>query len=102
MQNAFDMKKVEADSQGRWRIFSKLGNGEATRPTLGYVGEIANVAYACLPVLDAAGAPVPDEGAEFVLAIHATNKSSRANDVALNALYTRVVNQVMLPRAQAR
>lgn len=99
MQNALDMKSVEAESHGRWRIFSKLGNGEATRDGLGYVGEIAHVAYACLPVVDAAGAPTPDAGAEFVLAIHSTNKSSRANDLALNALYRRIVQEVILPRA---
>lgn len=101
MQNALDLEKVEQESQGHWRIFSKLGNGEATRPNLGYVGEIANVAYACLPVLDAAGAPIPDEGAELVVAVHATNRSSRANDVALNTLYRRIVQEVMLPRARA-
>jgi hypothetical protein len=100
MQNAFDMKTVEAESHGRWRIFSKEGDGTATRPGLGNVSEAANVAYACVPVLDAQGEPVPDRGAEFVLGIHATAKSVRATDLALNALYTRIVKEVILPRAQ--
>jgi hypothetical protein len=49
-------------------------------------------------VLDDSGAPVPDQGAEFVLAIHHTSKSSAAGDTALNAIYRRVVQEVILQR----
>jgi hypothetical protein len=55
-----------------------------------------------MPVLDAQGQPIPNRGAEFVLAIHATAKSVRATDLALNGLYKRIVNEVLLPRAQPR
>jgi hypothetical protein len=40
------LKTVEADANGQWRIFSKLGNGYSTDR---YKGEIINNAYACLP-----------------------------------------------------
>ena len=40
------MTKVEEDSEGRFRIFSKLGAGYSSSD---YVGEILNNAYACLP-----------------------------------------------------
>jgi hypothetical protein len=44
------------------RVFSKLG--------LGTNGEFVNVAYACLPVLDSHGQPVPGWGRELVIAAH--------------------------------
>lgn len=100
LQNGIDMRSVEANSKGRWRMFSKLGYGEATRPGLGYVAELVHVAYACLPVLDSAGAPVPNQGAEMVLAVHQTHPNGMRGDEELNDLYGRIMQRVMLPRAQ--
>ena len=49
LQSALNMTQVQADAQGHWRIFSKLGAGYSTSRK---VGEIVNNAYACLPVLN--------------------------------------------------
>lgn len=57
---AHDMSYLEARSQGRWVTFSKLG--------LGSSGQFVNTGYACLPVLDPAGEPVPGWGREVVIA----------------------------------
>lgn len=62
LQSGHDFDYLEARSHGRWRIFSKLGNGSG--------GEFLNVGYACLPVLDPAGEPVADWGRELVIAAH--------------------------------
>jgi|GEM_PF-2386339 len=60
LQAAHDLSYLAARSQGRWRIFSKLG--------LGSQGQFVHVGYACWPVLDADGAPVPGKGREVVVA----------------------------------
>jgi hypothetical protein len=57
VQAGHDISYLDARSQGRWRIFSKLGFGD---------GDFVHAAYACLPVLDGAGAAT-DMGREFVI-----------------------------------
>jgi hypothetical protein len=59
-QSAHDMDYIESRSKGRWRIFSKLGNGSQ--------GQFLDVGYACLPVLDDELEPVPGWGRELVIA----------------------------------
>jgi hypothetical protein len=66
LQSALDMNRVQQESHGRFRIFSKSGAGFSTSRR---VGEILSSAYACLPVLDPAGQPVTDLGLEFLLHI---------------------------------
>lgn len=46
LQSALDMTEVQQQSNGQWRIFSKLGAGFSSSRL---VGEITNNAYACLP-----------------------------------------------------
>lgn len=53
-----DVDYLDARSHGRWRIFSKLGFGN---------GDFVNAAYACVPSVDAAGAPIPNAGKELVI-----------------------------------
>jgi hypothetical protein len=55
LQSGHDIDYLEKRSHGQWRIFSKLG--------LGTQGQFASVGYACLPVLDDQGMPVPGLGA---------------------------------------
>lgn len=62
VQSGHDIDYIEARSHGRYRIFSKLGNGTD--------GQMANVAYACFPVLDPEGEPVPGWGRELVISAH--------------------------------
>jgi hypothetical protein len=59
-QTGHDIDYIERRSQGRWRIFSKLG--------LGSSGQFLDVGYACLPVLDDQLQPVPGWGREMVIA----------------------------------
>lgn len=68
VQSALDVRKVEADAKGRWRIFSKVGYGVPDDQARRGNGELVEVSYACLPVLDAAGRPVPDQGRELFIA----------------------------------
>lgn len=62
MQSAHDWDYIERRSKGRWRVFSKLG--------LGTDGQFLDLAYACLPVIDDGGQPVPGWGRELVIAAH--------------------------------
>jgi len=90
VQQAFDVAAVERRSAGRWRVFGKLGYG----PSRG--GEFVHVAYACLPELDATGAPIPDRGKEFVIATHLPARGdATAADERLAALYRSVVGRVL-------
>lgn len=85
VQSALDMRKVEADSKGRWRIFSKVGYGVPDDPRRGN-GELVEVSYACLPVLDAAGEPIPDRGHEvFIAAMQGTGGAGPTEREALFA-----------------
>jgi hypothetical protein len=90
VQQAFDVAAMERRSAGRWRVFGKLGYG----PSRG--GEFVHVAYACLPELDASGAPIPDRGKEFVIATHLPARGdSAAADERLAALYRSVIGRVL-------
>lgn len=88
VQGAVDIARVEQASRGRWRIFGKLGNGPQ---------DLVETTYACLPVLDAAGRPVPDQGAEFV--ISARLGSGGANLKARDQLLESAFRQ-LVPRLQ--
>jgi hypothetical protein len=68
LQSALDMRTVEEDAKGQWRIYSKIGYGTPSDPQRG-TGEIVEVEYACLPKVDDAGRAVADAGHEFFLAI---------------------------------
>ena len=76
LQSAVNITQIEGDSQGKWRIFSKLGAGYSTSRLR---GEIITTAYACFPVLDSNGNSVPGEGFEFTL----TARGSVPNDGTL-------------------
>ena len=64
VQEAVDIKALDRESAGRWRIFSKLGLGFSRG------GEIVHTDYVCLPTFDNTGEPVPGQGAELVISIH--------------------------------
>jgi hypothetical protein len=89
LQSGHDPDYIEERSQGQWRIFSKLG--------LGTSGQFLNVGYACLPVLDPSGQPVPNWGREFVIAAHLpTGASSWAErDHMLARAYRGIVKRIV-------
>jgi len=70
------MNRVESESQGHWRIFSKVGDGYSSSRN---VGEAVLNGYACLPQLDGNGKAIPNAGVEFVISA----ESSVANDTTL-------------------
>lgn len=90
LQAGHDMDYLERRSHGRWRIFSKLGNGSE--------GQFVNVAYGCFPVLDDRDQPVPGWGRELVIAAHlpAGEGTWRTRDRTLarafRAILTRVID----------
>lgn len=49
VQSSLNISDVEIKSQGKWRIFSKLGCGYSSSRL---VGEIVNTANVCLPDLE--------------------------------------------------
>ncbi len=89
LQQAHDLDYIERRSHGRWRVFSKLG--------LGSGGQFLDVGYACLPVLDDAGNPVPDWGRELIIATHlpAGGASWAARDRMLARAYRAIVTRVV-------
>lgn len=87
VQSAVDIKKVESDAKGKWRIFSKLGAGYSSSRSK---GEIVTNAYACWPVLDSQGRPIPDEGVEFVISV----RGSVAQDSSLKKVEQAVAKTV--------
>lgn len=89
MQSAHDWSYIERRSQGRWRIFSKLG--------LGTDGQFVNVAYACLPVLDSNGRPIAGRGKELVIAAHlaAGGSDFAARDRLLARAFRAIVTRVV-------
>jgi hypothetical protein len=91
LQSAVDMARVEKESRGRWRIFSKLGGGYSTSR---FVGEIVTNAYACFPVLDESGNPVPDEGVEFFISCRGSVPKDIHLEAVDKAVHQSVVNIV--------
>lgn len=89
MQSAHDWDYIETRARGRWRVFSKLG--------LGTAGQFVNVAYACLPVLDARGEPVVGWGRELVIAAHLASGGAdyAARDRMLARAFRAIVVRVV-------
>ncbi len=86
-QAALPIATVETRSQGMWRMFGKLGFGD---------GQFVHVSYACLPTLDATGAPVPDVGKELIIAtrLAAGGANIAERDALLASHYRAIVSRV--------
>lgn len=89
LQSGHDIDYLEKRSHGQWRIFSKLG--------LGTQGQFASVGYACLPVLDDQGMPVPGWGREVVISAHLAlgGASWKERDRLLATHYRAIVKKVV-------
>lgn len=83
IQSSLNMTTVEEKSQGKFRIFSKLGAGYSSSRSR---GEIISSGHACLPVLDRNGNPVSNEGMELTISA----KGSIPGDVTLKAAEQQV------------
>ena len=65
VQGGFNASAIEQRSRGTWRVVSKEGSGYSM---IRFAGEVLINSYACLPVVDDGGNPVPDAGGvEFVV-----------------------------------
>jgi len=89
LQAGHDIGYLDARSAGQWRIFSKLG--------LGTKGQFVHVGYACFPVIDPLGKPVPGWGREFVIAAHLSSggASWAERDRLLAKAYRTVVPRII-------
>ncbi len=89
LQVGHDIDYIEDRSHGRWRIFSKLGNGSD--------GQLLDVGYACFPVLDDEDQPVPGWGREFVIASHLPTGGStwKERDRMLATYYRAIVKRIV-------
>lgn len=89
LQVGHDIDYIEERSHGRWRIFSKLGNGTD--------GQLLDVGYACFPVLDPADQPVPGWGRELVIATHLPTGGAtwKERDRMLATYYRAIVKRVV-------
>lgn len=88
VQSAVDVAMVQSQSRGKFRIFSKLGFGD---------GKYVENQYACFPVLDATGKPVPDAGKEMFLSVRLESggASERERDALLAKHVKAIVSRVM-------
>jgi hypothetical protein len=89
LQTGHDIDYLEARSHGQWTLFSKLG--------LGSSGQFLDVGYACFPVLDPDGDPVPGWGRELVLATHLASGGAtwKERDRLLATAYRAIVSRVI-------
>jgi hypothetical protein len=88
LQTGHDIDYLEARSHGRFRIFSKLG--------LGTGGQFLNVGYACFPVLDPVGDPVPGWGRELVIsAALDTTGTWKQTDRELATAFRGIIKRVI-------
>jgi hypothetical protein len=91
VQSAVDIDKIEAESKGQWRIFSKMGCGYSSSRN---VGEIVTNGYACFPVFDDAGNAVVDAGLEFVWSARGSVSYDYALDKAEASVHQAIVEGV--------
>ena len=86
LQQAVDIEQIENNTQGQWRIFSKLGLGFSRG------GEIVHTDYACLPVFDQSGQPIVDQGVEMIISIHLpVHKQYVQGDRILADIYSGII-----------
>jgi hypothetical protein len=79
VQSALNMTDIDSQSDGGWRILSKLGAGYSSSRSR---GEIVTTAYACLPV--------HGEGLEFTISV----RGSVPYDSSLKQVEVKVANAV--------
>ena len=90
VQEAVNIGEVDQQTQGQWRIFSKLGLGFSRG------GEFVHTDYACLPVFNDKGEPELDAGAEVVISVHLpANKDYVQGDRRLAGIYRDLIQGVL-------
>jgi hypothetical protein len=89
LQTGFDIDYLEARSHGRFRVYSKLG--------LGSSGQFLDTGYACFPVLDDEGEPVPGWGREFVISamLDSGGANWKERDRVLATAYRTIVKRII-------
>lgn len=89
LQTGHDIDYLEARSHGRFRVYSKLGLGSA--------GQFLDTGYACFPVLDDEGEPVPGWGREFLISAQLETGGStwKQRDRILATAYRTIVKRII-------
>ncbi len=89
LQMGHDIEYIEERSHGQWTLFSKLG--------LGTQGQFLDVGYACFPVLDDQGQPVPGWGRELVISAHLPSggASWKERDRLLAKAYRAIITRIV-------
>lgn len=89
LQSGHDIDYLAARSDGRFRVFSKLG--------LGTSGQFADVGYACFPMLDSAHHPVVGAGRELILSteLASLGASWKERDRLLATAYRAILERVI-------
>lgn len=85
VQSALDIEQIDRNSKGRWRLYSKLGDG----PHAG-LSDIQLNAYACLPNLND-----QSESREFVLSARGAWPTQQQTDTNLQKAIAGIVQAVM-------
>jgi hypothetical protein len=89
LQTGHDIDYLEARSHGRFRVYSKLGLGSA--------GQFLDTGYACFPVLDDEGEPVPGWGREFLISAQLETGGStwKQRDRILATAFRAIVKRII-------
>mmetsp|Transcript_1738 Transcript_1738/g.3111 ORF Transcript_1738/g.3111 Transcript_1738/m.3111 type:complete len:275 (-) Transcript_1738:164-988(-) len=91
VQSALNISAVQQQSNGNWRIFSKLGAGFSSSRM---VGEITNNAYACLPMYDSDGNVETNAGFEFTISVRGSVAMDTSLTKAEDVVHSAVVQTV--------
>lgn len=94
-QEAVNISMIDDNTQGQWRIFSKLGLGFSRG------GEIVHTDYACLPVFNEEGETIVDQGLELVISVHfPTQEDYAGKDQQLAELYKALFQGLLSKQIQ--
>ena len=91
LQSSVDINKIDEISDGKWRVFSKLGAGYSSSRQ---VGEIVSNTYACLPTSTETGST---DGTEFSITIRGSivkDSSLKLVEQQVKDAYDQVINLI--------
>jgi hypothetical protein len=94
LQSSVDINKIDEISDGKWRVFSKLGAGYSSSRQ---VGEIVSNAYACLPTSTETAETRSTDGTEFSITIRGSivkDSSLKLVEQQVKDAYDQVINLI--------
>ena len=89
LQSAVDINAINQNTQGQWRIFSKLGFGYSRG------GEVVHTDYGCFPNANENGEIQDNQGVELVISLHQPmNENYVKGDRKVADIYRNIVQAV--------